>query len=189
MTWSALQVNIDLASPVGCGFMDRLLAAALDLFAAHGVSGTSPRMIADRAGVAAADVPPMDDLVLAVIAPAMDRMGEVADHAEAQRGNAARREAVLAGVVDLVIDFRKVATTLSFDPVVIRLLRSHPSVRNLHRVRRLLGGTAPDPGSRVRMAVISGGLMMAGADPAVAGLDDEDFRDHLLAAGRRILTG
>ncbi|GAA0579901.1 hypothetical protein GCM10010172_76080 [Paractinoplanes ferrugineus] len=169
--------------------MDRLLAAALDLFAAHGVSATSTRMIADRAGVPPEQMPPMDDLVLAVIAPALDRFAVIADHAEAQRGHAARREAVLAGVVDLVIEFRKVSTTLSFDPVVIRILRSNPAVRNLHRIRRLLGGTAPDPGSRVRMAVISGGLMMAGADPAVAGLDDEDFRDHLLAAGRRILTG
>lgn len=169
--------------------MDRLLAATLDLFAAHGVGGTSARMIADRAGLPETAVPPRDDLVLAVITPALERFAAIADHAEAQRGHAARREAVLAGVVDLVIDFRRVATTMAFDPVVIRLLRSHPAVRHLHRIRRLLGGAAPDPGSRVRMAVISGGLIMAGADPAVAGLDDEDFRDHLLAAGRRILTG
>ena len=37
--------------------------------------------------------------------------------------------------------------------------------------------------------VVSGGLIMAGADPAVAGLDEEDLRDHLLAAARRILKG
>ena len=30
---------------------------------------------------------------------------------------------------------------------------------------------------------------MASADPAVTGLDDQDFRDHLLAAGRRIFQG
>ncbi|WP_433307237.1 TetR/AcrR family transcriptional regulator [Actinoplanes sp. CA-030573] len=172
---------------------ERLLAAALDLFAEHGVTGTSLQMIADRLGVTKAAVyhqfQSKDDIVVAVIDPAMDRLGEIAAHAEAQRGPAARREAVLAGVVQLVVDFRKVATTLSFDPVVMRLVRAHPGLRSLQRVRRLLGGTAPDPGSRVRMAVLSGGLIMAGADPAVAGLDDEDFRDHLLAAGRRILKG
>ncbi|MEU4237348.1 TetR/AcrR family transcriptional regulator [Actinoplanes sp. NPDC026619] len=172
---------------------ERLLVAALDLFATYGVSGTSLQMIADRLGVTKAAVyhqfPSKDDIVLAVLSPALDRFGPIADHAESQRGNPARREAVLAGVVDLIVEFRRVSSTLSFDPVVIRLLRSHPSLRNLQRIRRLLGGTAPDPGSRVRMAVISAGLMMAGADPAVAGLDDEDFRDHLLAAARRILTG
>jgi AcrR family transcriptional regulator len=171
----------------------RVLTAALELFAEHGVSGTSLQMIADRLGVTKAAVyhqfQSKDDIVLAVIEPAMVRLGEVADDAEAQRGPAARRDAVLAGVVGLVVEFRKIATTMSFDPVVTRLVRTHPALRSLQRVRRLLGGTAPDPGSRVRMAVLSGGLIMAGSDPAVKGLDDEDFRDHLLAAGRRILTG
>src|SRR3954469_18005417 len=119
---------------------ERLLTAALDLFATHGVTGTSPRMIADRLGIPMAAVqhefPNRDDIVLAVIAPALDRFGPIANHAESQRGNAARREPVLTGVVDLVVAFRKVAATLSFDPVVIRLLRSHPSLRNLQRIRR-----------------------------------------------------
>jgi len=172
---------------------ERLLAAALDLFAEHGVSGTSLQMIADRLGVTKAAVyhqfQTKDEIVLAVIDPALGRLGPIADHAEAQRGQTARRDTALAGVVDLVVDQRKVSTTLSFDPVVKRLVRAHPALRSLHRVRRLLGGSAPDPGSRVRMAVLSGGLIMAGADPAVAGLDDEDFRDHLLAAARRILKG
>ena len=172
---------------------ERLLAAALDLFAEHGVSGTSLQMIADRLGVTKAAVyhqfPTKDEIVLAVIDPALGRLAPIAEQAEAQRGQAARREAVLTGVVDLVVDYRKVSATLSFDPVVMRLVRTHPALRSLQRIRRLLGGTAPDPGSRVRMGVLSGGLMMAGADPAVAGLDDEDFRDHLLAAVRRILKG
>ncbi|WP_433360483.1 TetR/AcrR family transcriptional regulator [Actinoplanes sp. CA-142083] len=172
---------------------ERLLAAALDLFAEHGVSGTSLQMIADRLGVTKAAVyhqfPTKDEIVLAVIDPALERLEPIAEHAEAQRGHTARRDTVLAGVVDLVVEYRRVSSTLSFDPVVVRLVRSHHALRSLQRIRRLLGGTAPDPGSRVRMAVLSGGLIMAGADPAVAGLDDEDFRDHLLAAARRILRG
>jgi AcrR family transcriptional regulator len=171
----------------------RLLTAALDLFAEHGAGGTTAQMIADRLGITEAAVrqefPAMDDVVLAIIGPALQRMGPIADEAEAQRGNAARREAVLTGVVDLVVEFRRVSATLSFDPVVIRLVRTHPAVHNLQRIRRLLGGTAPDPGSRVRMAVIAAGVLVAGADPAVSGLDAEDFRDHLLAAVRRVLRG
>lgn len=172
---------------------ERLLAAALDLFAEHGVSGTSLQMIADRLGVTKAAVyhqfQNKDDIVLALIDPALERLGPIADYADAQRGQVGRRDATLYGVVDLVVEFRKVTATLAFDPVVIRLVRAHPTLHSLQRIRRLLGGTAPDPGSRVRMAVLSGGLMMAGADPATAGLDNEDLRDHLLAAGRRILKG
>lgn len=172
---------------------ERLLAVALDLFAAHGVSATSLEMVAERLGVTIGDVqkafPERDDLVLALVGPALERMGPIADGAEAQRGHAARLEATMAGIVDLVVDYRKVASTLSFDPVAVRLIRAHPAVRSLQRVRRLLGASAPDQGSRVRLAVLSGGLIMAGADPAVATLDDEDLRAHLLAAARRILKG
>ncbi len=170
---------------------ERLLAVALDLFAENGVTGTSPQMVADRLGVPAADVrdefPTRDDIVLAVIGPALSRLAPIADAAERQRGHAARREATLVGVVELVVKFRKVTSTLGFDPVVIRLVRGHPEVRSLQRVRRLLGASAPDPGSRVRLSMLSGGLMMAGADPAVATLDEEDLRDHLLGAARRLL--
>jgi AcrR family transcriptional regulator len=172
---------------------ERLLAAALDLFAEHGVSGTSLQMIADRLGVTKAAVyhqfRTKDDIVLAVIEPALDRMAPIAEAADRQRGQAARREAALLGVVDLVVEFRKVSATLGFDPAVVRLVRGHPAIRSLQQVRRLLGASAPDPGSRVRMAVLSGGLIMAGADPAVATLDDEDLRDHLLGAARRVLKG
>src|SRR3954451_6571992 len=169
---------------------ERLLAAALDLFAEHGVSGTSLQMIADRLGVTKAAVyhqfATKDEIVLAVVEPALDRLAQICDTAEAERGQAARRDAALAGVVDVVVTYRRVTSTLSFDPVVLRLVRSHHGLRALQRIRRLLDGTAPDAASRVRIAVLSGGLMMAGPDPPVAGLDDEDFRDHLLSAARRI---
>jgi hypothetical protein len=95
----------------------------------------------------------------------------------------------LVGVVELVTDFRKVAPIIGFDQVAVRLIRAHPAVRSLQRVRRLLGASAPDPGSRARLAMLSGGLIMAGSDPAVATLDSEDLRDHLLSAARRILKG
>jgi AcrR family transcriptional regulator len=172
---------------------ERVLAVALSLFADNGVSGTSMRMIADRLGAGEADVHgafrTRDDIVLALVEPALGRLGSIADEAEAQRGHQARRDTAMAGVVDLVVDFRRVAATLAFDPVAVRLIRAHPAVRSLQRVRRLLGASAPDQGSRVRFTVFSGGLIMAGADPAVATLDDEDLRDHLLGAARRILKG
>jgi AcrR family transcriptional regulator len=171
----------------------RLLAAALDLFGEYGVSGTSLQMIADRLGVTKAAVyhqfPTKDEIVLAVIGPALERLGSIADDAERLRGAAARREAVLTGIVDLVIEHRRVVAVLSFDPVVVRLVREHPMVGTLPRLRRMLAGATVDAGSRVRLAMVGGALMMAGADPAVAPLGDEELRHHLLPVARRILRG
>src|SRR3954467_6373174 len=90
----------------------RVLAAALDLFAEHGVSGTSLQMIADRLGVTKAAVyhqfATKDEIVLAVVEPALDRLAQICDTAEAERGQAARRDAALAGVVDVVVTYRRV---------------------------------------------------------------------------------
>src|SRR4051812_48732697 len=139
---------------------ERMLAAALALFGEHGVGGTSVEMIAARSGEPVPrDFPDKDAIVLGVIGPALDRLGPIADHAEAQRGHAARREAALSGLVELVVAHRRVVHTMSFEPAVVRLVRAHPGVRGLQRVRRLLGASAPDAGSRVRFAMLSGGLI------------------------------
>jgi AcrR family transcriptional regulator len=172
---------------------ERLLAAALELFTGHGVGGTSLAMIGRAAGLdeaaAREHFADRDAVALAVVEPALERLAVIADEAEAHRSAAARRDAALQGVVELVTDFRRIAPIIGFDPVVVRLIRAHPAVRSLQRVRRLLGGSAPDPGSRTRLAMLSGGLIMAGADPAVATLDSEDLRGHLLSTARRILRG
>ena len=39
----------------------------------------------------------------------------------------------------------------------------------------------------MRAAMVSGGLMIAGVDPALSALSDDELRAHLLAAARRIL--
>ena len=170
---------------------ERLLSAALELFAEHGVSGTSLQMIADRLGVTKAAVyhqfPSKDEIITAVLSPALDRLTAIADGAEAQRSRAARQQAALAGVVDLVVDYRRVAAMVSFDPVVAQLVRRHPAMVTVLRVRELLAGPDPDLATSVNLAMISGGLMMAGTDPALAALDDETLRHQLLASAARSL--
>jgi hypothetical protein len=39
----------------------------------------------------------------------------------------------------------------------------------------------------VRLTRVSGGLMIAGVDPALSTLSDDDLRRHLLTTARRIL--
>jgi AcrR family transcriptional regulator len=170
---------------------ERLLAAALELFAEHGVAGTSLQMIADRLGVTKAAVyhqfPTKEEIVTAVINPALERLTAIAEGAEAQRSRAARQHAALAGVVDLVVDYRQVAAVLSFDPFVAQLARRHPAMHTLVRIRGLLTGPDPDVATSVNLAMISGGLMMAGTDPALVGLDDETLRQQLKASAARAL--
>src|SRR5262245_6380774 len=68
----------------------RIIAAALDLFAEHGVNGTSFQMIADAIGVTKAAVyhqfRTKDEIILAVAGLDMPRLEAALDAAEAQNG-------------------------------------------------------------------------------------------------------
>ncbi|WP_328467584.1 TetR/AcrR family transcriptional regulator [Actinoplanes sp. NBC_00393] len=170
---------------------ERVLAAALELFAEHGVSGTSLQMIADRLGVTKAAVyhqfPTKEEIVLAVIDPALARLGPLAEAAESRRTPAARRRAALTGVVDLVVEYRRLSAVLSFDPVVSRLVRRHPAIAAIQRVVALLTGADPDDATRVDVLMVAGGLVLAGTEGNLADLDDETLRRHLLTTAGRTL--
>jgi AcrR family transcriptional regulator len=77
----------------GSGGQQRVLEAALDLFAEHGVSGTSLQMIADRMGVTKAAVyhqfRTKEEIVFAVIDP--DLAGLSDDELRRQLFDAASR--------------------------------------------------------------------------------------------------
>ncbi|GAA0550883.1 TetR/AcrR family transcriptional regulator [Actinomadura welshii] len=170
----------------------RLLAAALDLFMRHGVSGTSLQMIADELGVTKAAVyhqfHSKEDIVEAVIAPALAELEAVADAAEAQRRRNDRLRVALEGVVDLVVRHRGLFAMIMTDPQVGRLVRSRPPLRGLEeRIEAVLTGPEPDAETLVNSAMVSGALMVAGLDPRLAGLDDETLRRHLTATVFRML--
>jgi AcrR family transcriptional regulator len=170
---------------------ERVLAAAVELFAEHGVSGTSLQMIADRMGVTKAAVyhqfPTKEEIVLAVIGPALARLAEIADAAERQRTRPARLETVLTGLVDLVVEHRRLAAILQFDPMVERIVRAHPSVSSTERLRALLTGGDGGAEAAIGAAMVSGGLVFAPLDPALAGVGDEELRGHLMTMGRHVL--
>jgi len=171
---------------------ERLLSVALDLFAVHGVSGTSLQMIADVLGVTKAAVyhqfQSKEEIVLAVVAPAVDSVARIADLAEARRSPASRREAALSGLVDLVVKNRRLAAVLRADPTVGQLIREYPDMVELsRRIGRLLTGPDPAPEIVVGAAMVGGGLMIAGMDPTLAEFDDEALRRHLLSGARRLL--
>ncbi|WP_433829762.1 TetR/AcrR family transcriptional regulator [Actinoplanes sp. CA-015351] len=170
---------------------ERVLSAALDLFAEHGVSGTSLQMIADRMGVTKAAVyhqfPTKEEIVLAVIDPVLASLTPIATSAARRRTPASRRRHVLDAVVDLVVKHRRLSAVLSFDPVVVRLVRQHPAMTVISELVELLTGPDPSPAARVEVVMVAGGLVMAGAESSLSDLPDETLKTHLLKTSLRTL--
>ena len=168
--------------------------AALELFAQHGVSGTSLQMIADTMGVTKAAVyhhyKTKDEIVLGLMAPTLERLTAVVAGAEEQQGHAAQAEAVVTGLVELLLDNRSAYGVLQGDPAVAQLFAQHPAVQGLlHRIRDLLTGPDPDDATRTAVALLGAGLRGVATDPLCAQLDDVTLRGHLLGASRRLLAG
>jgi AcrR family transcriptional regulator len=171
---------------------ERLVGAALTLFARHGVSGTSLQMIAGELGVTKAAVyhqfPTKEAIVLAVVVPAIDRLAGVISAAAGHPTAAGRREVTLRGLVDLIVSHRSLALILYQDPVVVDLVRTDPALRMYgDRISALLAGAKPDTATMVAVSVVGGGLAGAAVDPRLADVDDATLRLHLLTTGRRIL--
>ncbi|MGA1836944.1 TetR/AcrR family transcriptional regulator [Herbiconiux sp. 11R-BC] len=170
----------------------RLLDAALALFAAHGMGGTSLQMIADHLGVTKAAVyhqfNSKAEIVVAAAAPALGQIEQAVSAAEAAPDARDGFEAMLDGLVELVLDHRAFAASLQRDGEIGRLLEEHARFLSLKsRMDRLLIGENPAPDARVALATAGGGLMVAGIDRALADIDRETLRRVLRASARATL--
>ena len=138
----------------------RVIEAALSLFAEHGVSGTSLQMIADTIGVTKAAVyhqyNAKDEIILAVAEVVLARLEAAVAAAEAERSRSRAREVLIAGLIDLAVERRRVAGVLQRDPVMLRFLEEHDPFRHvMERVNRVLMGGASDPRARVQAAMLA----------------------------------
>lgn len=170
----------------------RIIAAALDLFARHGVGGTSLQMIANEIGVTKAAVyhqyNTKDEIIIAVAESEIARLDAVVASAEAVASARRRRAVLLSGIVDLAIERgRKVATMLN-DPVIGSLFADDAGFRDvLHRLRRILVGDVAGPEGHIRTAMLIAAISGAVMHPFVAELDDDVLRAELLRLARRFL--
>ena len=170
----------------------RILDAALTLIADYGVGGTSLQMIADAVGVTKAAVyhqfRTKEELVIALTERELGRLDDALEAAEAEESRARAREVLLSRVIDMAVERRRAASTLQFDPVIIRLLADHePFQQFLTRLYGVLLGDAGDE-ARVRAAMLSGAIGIAVVHPLVADVDDESLRSQLLLLTRRLLA-
>ena len=171
---------------------ERVVQAALDLFAVHGISGTSLQMIAESLGVTKASIyfqfRTKEEIVTAVLAPALESLGDLVDRAEGLPGEEARRDAAVTGLVDLVVRHRRLVALLRGDPAIAIMMKAHEDhVGVVDRLGNLLLGTHPTPQTQVTMTMLGGGLMMSGADPELVGLPDDVLRAELLRCARALV--
>ncbi|MGI5330281.1 TetR/AcrR family transcriptional regulator [Actinomadura nitritigenes] len=171
---------------------ERLVQAALGLFAQRGVNGTSLQMIADEIGVTKAAVyyhfPNRDDLIEAAVTPYLRDLASVVETAERQGRRADQVDTLLNGVIGLLVDNRDLHIALQFDPAIQQHLRDRAEMRDLvQRVGTLLIGPRADTHALIIALIVSGGLAFAAGSPYLAHLDDTDLRRELYITARRIL--
>lgn len=169
----------------------RVLDAALDLFAAHGVSGTSLQMIATAVGVTKAAVyhqfQTKEDIVITVTERELARLIPALERAEAHGDLPQSRDDLLVEVIEMAVSDRRLVRTLQFDPVIVRLLAEHPPFQGF--MDRLYGVLLLDSGGDVPIeaAMLQGAISSAVMHPLLAGVDDETLKTRLTDVSRRLL--
>jgi len=170
----------------------RILGAASQLFAEHGVGGTSLQMIADAVGVTKAAVyhqyQAKEDIVFAVgglINSALDSMTEIALR---ESTLTKQRQALLDQIVNLAVENRHIAGRLQQDPHFLKLFREEKSfVEVMARLEKAFTGEDPEPGSQAVVAMLITGIAGAVAHPLCDGLENEALRVHLKKAAKVLI--
>jgi AcrR family transcriptional regulator len=168
---------------------DRLLDTARRLFLEHGYAGTSLQMIADELGVTKAALyyhfKTKDDLLAALVAPALAELERVLDDIEA--APARRRPRLFVdGYVDFLLDNRGISAlgvrdaTFVTHPLVVDVV-----VRLQRRIKRLLHADELSFDEGVRFAGALGALQAGVA--AFPDADSEQLRPPLRAMAQALL--
>jgi AcrR family transcriptional regulator len=126
----------------------RIVGAALDLFAEHGVGGTSLQMIADAVGVTKAAVyhqfRTKEEIMVAAAETELALVEAAVEAAEAEGSPESARQALVSQIVDLAVARRRMESTFLGDPVIIRFFAHHPPFREvMDRLYRILMGEDP----------------------------------------------
>ena len=170
----------------------KIIDAAVLLFAEHGVNGTSLQMIADAIGVTKAAVyhqfKTKDEIVVAAVEVDLAKLEAVLDAAEAEDSARRARELVLAQVIDLAVERRRLVSAVQHDPVIVRFLAKHKPFRQLMaRLYAVLLGPDASVDARIKAATVSAALGGAVMHPLLFDLDDDTLRTRLLHLSLAIL--
>ena len=170
----------------------RILNAALDLFATHGVSGTSLQMIADMVGVTKAAVyhqfKTKEEIVIAVTDTELGMLEDALEAAEAEPDPLRARKVLLTRVIDTAVERRGLVRTLQNDPVIVRLLGEHEPFRQfISRLYGVLLDEHDDTEARISAALFSGAIAGGIVNPLVDDIDNATLRAALIQLTQRML--
>jgi len=164
----------------------------LDLFADHGVSGTSLQMIADAVGVTKAAVyhkfKTKEEIVIAVAEMELATLEDALEAAEAEADSVGARRVLLTEVVGMAVERRRWVMALQNDPVMVRLLGEHEPFRKLiTRLYAILLDESDDTEARISAALFSGAIAGTVINPLVDDIDDATLRAVLIQLTGRML--
>ncbi len=170
----------------------RILDAALDLFATHGVSGTSLQMIADSIGVTKAAVyhqfKTKEEIVIGVTETELAKLEDAVEAAEAEDDPLRARKVLLTHVIDMAVDRRSLVRVLQNDPVIVRLLGEHEPFREfISRLYGILLDQHDDTEARISAALFSGAIAGGIVNPLVDDIDPAVLRSALIQLTQRML--
>ncbi len=163
----------------------RIVEVALELIADRGFSATTTREIAERLGFTKAALyyhfRTKDDLLAAIVAPAMTGLAALVDEVRPRAEPAARRS-VLAGYVALVAEHADLVRVLAADPAVRHSPALAGAMPLYERLAQLLAGVeVPGTPERVRVRAALGAVHAA-LEHAEPGEDPVVVRSTTLAA-------
>jgi AcrR family transcriptional regulator len=143
----------------------QFLGVALELMAEKGYAATPLREIAARLGLTKAALyyhfPSKDDLLAALVEPAMAELRRLARSAPPSAAEECRR-AALEGYVQLVAAHVDLIRVLSQDPSARRSPALAPAAALYHELAALLAGTSePDTAQRTAVRAALGGIHAA----------------------------
>jgi AcrR family transcriptional regulator len=163
----------------------RILDAALDVFSEHGFDGSSLQQIADRLGLTKAALyyhfRSKDELLDALVAPAITEIDAILDTHEGEPDSPARRRRFMEEYLDYLLRHRRLIAYISRDLATL----AHPVISsgNLERRARVeatLAGADLDFNDEVRVGMAFGGMQAVIAQYPDA--DEGQLRDALLEA-------
>ncbi|TRW78437.1 TetR family transcriptional regulator [Mycolicibacterium sp. 018/SC-01/001] len=171
----------------------RVLDAALALFAEHGVHGTSLQMIADRIGVSKAAVyyqfRTKEEIALEVLRPSIEDMARVIRIAEVLPDMQRRREVLVIGLIEMVVRYRQLSVLFYGDPGIDQLVRDEPEFSVVTgRLQELLEGPHPCVADRIALRVFLSGVCRVAADPDMGDIDDAELQHTLVELSARLLS-
>jgi AcrR family transcriptional regulator len=168
----------------------RILDIALKLFSEHGFDGTTLQQIADGLGFTKAALyyhfRSKEDLLQALVAPAMTELDEVFDAHENEPDTPGERRRFLEDYLDYLLGHRRLIAYMSSDLAIL----AHPvlaigSAERRARLERRLAGDGIEFSDQVRVAMAFRGI--GGAIAQYPEADTAELRVALLDAVRALM--